>query len=204
MITAFYVAKGGTGKTALAHQLRFYLPKNTAFLDLDFNEGLSCLLDIEQPKPSVINEKFIEEALSKFYDNERHLIVDCSGYPTDAVLNALARADNIIVPITKSPTTTHTFEKTNEALSDLSKQINFKLTGNVLWNRVNWNSSIEKLNADVPKSKYLQNLPFFIPQDAAIASGEKSYKAKTVKPIKQLVKLLNSHIVHNDYLLTEI
>ncbi|HIF9120298.1 TPA: hypothetical protein ACX6SG_000550 [Photobacterium damselae] len=70
IIVVFTAPKGGVSKTSIVKQLSFYLPKNTQYLDLDFNKGFSDVMKLKQPDPQEINVDYIENLLPNFYNDE--------------------------------------------------------------------------------------------------------------------------------------
>ena len=190
MIIVFAAPKGGVGKTTIISQLRHYLPKDTRYLDLDYNQGLYRKLpELKQIKPEQIDLEYIDKVMEKYYDNGL-LVIDCGGYMTSAVLTALAKCDKIYMPMQLGETNDDAPSKFNDILSNLEEQMDYHYKAFTFFTNVTWNTNRKNLTERLTGLANIEPLPFAISYDADIKKLKQSKKPRAINEITLLANPL--------------
>ena len=137
MIIAIAHEKGGCGKTVTGLNLIPILKPNL-IIDLDPLACLTTFNGLRDKKLNVIWCESNNELLSLLKSNlEGDILIDCGGFDSEATRTAIASADVILTPCNGDPSELIGLMRFNKVLEQISINIDEKLTGYVIINRVN-------------------------------------------------------------------
>jgi chromosome partitioning protein len=167
MITVVGNLKGGTGKSTVAFNLSLWLATHrnvyVAVYDLDPQATLSDALEIRAEDgytPKIIPKNTVDSLGSEGENAE--VIVDIGMSDTDAMKQAIAQADRIVVPVGPSQADVWSTQRFLKLVQDVKKSDDVKILG--FMNRADTHKAVRETDEAYEALKTLPLITMLIPR----------------------------------------
>lgn len=185
--------KGGSKKTATAINLIPHLDLDYV-VDLDKYHALKNILALSD-NPIEVRVPSSTQEIMDWADEGKNILIDCGGFDSDFTRMAISQSDVVITPSNDDPSEQFGLRHFNQAMAEVSKMVNEKLTAKVVISGVHHaRSDFSMMKEFVAGLDHLELLPVVIPHSTKIPAAQFSGKAVMSGTIAAKFSTLAKHI----------